>query len=289
MISRMLKEAREKGIVDIRIRRPLAYERSLENALVERFGLESAHVLIHPPNDDQPLVKRLGEAGAEVLSGFLRPGLRLGIAWGTAVSATVNALEVVGQIPVEIVQLAGALGARRHEYDGNTLAESLRRKLGGDIFYLNAPYIVESKEAAKSLLSNADIREAIERGKGCDVAVVGIGSIDPAHSSFDLADYASPEELEAMLDQGAVGDVCGRQFNMRGRPVRSALGGRLMAIQWKDLLAIPIRIGVSGGPGKVKPILGAARGRVVNVLVTDKLAAEESLRMDAAPGESEAG
>ena len=47
MISRMLTEARENGIVEIRIHRPLQSEPELANALKERFGLMDALVDYH--------------------------------------------------------------------------------------------------------------------------------------------------------------------------------------------------------------------------------------------------
>src|SRR5919106_1475882 len=48
-VSRLLTEARRKGIVEIRIHRPLGRRRTLENDLIDRFGLIDARVLATAP------------------------------------------------------------------------------------------------------------------------------------------------------------------------------------------------------------------------------------------------
>ena len=57
-VSRMLTEARNKGIVEISIRRPLHFDPRLESALKERFNLQSAHVLAGQRRDDYDKLRR---------------------------------------------------------------------------------------------------------------------------------------------------------------------------------------------------------------------------------------
>ncbi|MEL6149194.1 MAG: winged helix-turn-helix transcriptional regulator, partial [Chloroflexota bacterium] len=44
-VSRLLKEARERGIVDIRINMPIPRDIELEQRLIDHFGLKDAYVL----------------------------------------------------------------------------------------------------------------------------------------------------------------------------------------------------------------------------------------------------
>ena len=46
MVSRILTEARESGIVEIRIQRPLQSDAELESALKEKFGLKDIYVVV---------------------------------------------------------------------------------------------------------------------------------------------------------------------------------------------------------------------------------------------------
>ena len=64
-VSRMLTEARGKGIVEIRVNRPLRFDHTMEQELVSRFGLKQALVLSWKHTDQyDDLRKRLGAAAA---------------------------------------------------------------------------------------------------------------------------------------------------------------------------------------------------------------------------------
>jgi DNA-binding transcriptional regulator LsrR (DeoR family) len=277
MVSRMLKEARERGIVEVRVRRPLDWESDLEAALAERFGLRSASVVAIRGLEHFRLLEYLGRAGAQVLKQYLKPDMILALAWGTSISATVDAVEVQEPLPIKIVQSVGALGARNTEYDGHALVQRLSEKLGGVGYFLNAPFLCQSAEIARSLLEAQTIQETILLGRQAHVALLGIGSTEPKHSSFYLAGYVPIGELDYLRASGAVGDVCGIHFDIHGREAGGEFNERLVAIHKEGLLAIPVRIGVAGGPGKVEPILGALRGGYINVLVTDSLTARRVL------------
>ena len=69
-----------------------------------------------------------------------------------------------------------------------------------------------------------------------------------------------------------------QEVNPAGEPAALGFQDRLVTIERRNLLNIPIRIGVAGGPGKVEAILGALRGGYVNILVTDHQAANELIK-----------
>lgn len=279
MISRMLTEAREDGIVEIRIQRPLQFDSELENAFKEQFDLKDVIVVVTSHRNGERLTRTLGNAGALMLGRYLAPQKILGLAWGTSISATVDAFEVAESMPVKVVQLVGAMGARNMKYDGHDLVARITDKLGGDAYYLNAPYLCQSAEIAKSLLATKSIRETISVGKKTDVALLGIGTTSLEYSSFYLAGYVTRRELEDLRKAGAVGDVCGLHFDINGQPAADEFCERLVSIRSQDLLSIPVRLGVAGGGGKADAILGALRSRYVNVLVIDNVTARKVLEM----------
>jgi deoxyribonucleoside regulator len=279
MVSRMLTEARESGIVEIRIQRPLNSDPDLESRLKEGFGLKDVYVVVSSHRGGERLNHILGNAGAQMLERFLAPQNTLGLAWGTSISATVDAFEKTDALPVKVVQLVGAMGARNMEYDGHDLVSRITEKLGGEAYYLNAPYLCQSAEMAQSLLETKSIRETISVGKKTDVALLGVGTTSPEHSSFYLAGYITRRELDELRKAGAIGDVCGLHFDINGQPACDDFCDRLVSIHRQDLLSIPIRLGVAGGQGKADAILGALRSKYVNVLVIDSTTARIVLEM----------
>jgi deoxyribonucleoside regulator len=275
MISRMLTEARESGIVEIRIRRPVQSDRELELALVEQFGLKNASVVTSVHSSGDQLMSALGTAAAQMLKRYLSSNMILGLAWGTSINATVNAFEIMDLEPIKVVQLLGAMGARNMEYDGHDLVSRMSEKIGGEAYYLNAPYLCQNAAMAKSLLETKGIKETISLGKQADVALLGVGTTLPDYSSFYLAGYISLQELQRLRREGAVGDVVGLHFDVNGQPTAEEFSDRLVSIRRKELVSIPIRLGVAGGEGKVEAILAGLRGKYVNVLVTDTMTARK--------------
>ncbi len=279
MVSRMLTEARESGIVEIRIQRPLQFDTELESVVKENFGLEDAIVVITNHRSGERLTRTLGNAGAQMLARHLAPQKSLGLAWGTSISATVDAFETKETMPVKVVQLVGAMGARNMEYDGHDVVARITEKLGAEAYYLNAPYLCQSPEMARSLLETKSIRETISMGKKTDLALLGIGTTSPDYSSFYLAGYVTRRELDELRKAGAVGDVCGLHFDVDGQPACDDFCERLVSIRRQDLLSIPLRLGVAGGEGKAEAILGALRSKYINVLVIDRMTARKVLKL----------
>ena len=280
MVSRMLTEAREQNIVKIQIDRRFNYASELQNELIRRFGLNNAVVYNDQLESNERYLTHLGAVGAKVIKPYLKKGIVLGVAWGTTIGATINALEVEKPLDIKIVQLVGALGERSLEFDGHQVVHQLVNKLGGEGYYLNVPYIVDKPETVESLMNVQGVRETMEMSKKCAVSLIGIGSTELDYSTFYNAGYLVLDEMKGLAVHGAVGNVCGLFFDQDGQPTAREFQQRSLTIRKRDLSRIPIRIGIAGGTGKTKAILGALRGKYINILVTDDITASEVLRLE---------
>ncbi len=88
-VSNILKQCREDGIVEIRIRDGSAFSRGLGNRLRSRFGI--GEVLIVPSSGDPSAVlSRAGGEAAAFASGAIKDGMKVGIAWGTSLFQMVH-------------------------------------------------------------------------------------------------------------------------------------------------------------------------------------------------------
>jgi deoxyribonucleoside regulator len=276
-VSRLLKEARRNGIVQIQINHPIQENHALGQELVERFRLSDA-CIIQVDHSNQVLDK-LGQAAARILMQHLTPGLVLGTAWGTAISATVDHLSVENRIPdIKVVQLLGALGSRIQGYDGHGIVRRLEEILDAEGIYLNAPFFVEDSTTAKLLLETASIKESLSLGKTADVALLGVGSLDLTQCSYYLAGHVPEDQILDIQKTGAIGDVCGCFYNLHGQLTTEEMQDRLVGITIDDLKKIPVRIGVAEGAVKIDPIIGALRGRLINILVSDSTTIIEVLK-----------
>ena len=268
-VARYLKEARELGIVEVRINHPMARARILEQQLKQRFSLVGAYVLADEGLEYQEMVQRLGALAAEYLYEQLHAEAVLGLTWGRAVSAVVRAMRRPGDFAVHTVQLSGSLGRMGPERDGLELARSLANLLGGRCIYLRAPLVVKTPELARALLEDPEISEALKAGAHAEFAIAGIGSVSTEQSTVIEAGHLFPEDLSILAAAGAVGDIGGRYFDAQGTECAVDQNARVIGIDLQQLKGIPRVVGVAGGSWKSQAILGALRGGLIDILVTD--------------------
>jgi DNA-binding transcriptional regulator LsrR (DeoR family) len=261
--------------VEIVVHYPFHYNRELETELQKFLKLKYVSVLDitnHP--DYGTLRKKLGKTASRMLADLIQPGDQIGVAWGTTVQATIEALETINIPNTKVVQLVGVLGSTRHSYSAQTLVERLAEKVGGEGIYLYSPFIVENERTAASLLDDPTVEKSITRGEQSDIALVGIGTIKPEFCSLFRGNHISQQELDAIRSAGAVGDVCAIYYDISGNLAKTDFHQRRIGVSPEGLKKIPIRLGVGGSPEKAEAIFGAARGGFLNALVTDNLTAE---------------
>jgi DNA-binding transcriptional regulator LsrR (DeoR family) len=280
MVSRMLTEARNKEIVKIQIDRRFEFDHVVEAEIIKRFELDDAVIFTGYVEDSLRYLSRLGAVAATVIQPYIKPGITLGTAWGTALDATINSLDVQKTRDIKVVQLVGALRGRNLEIDGHGVVQHLVAKTGGEGYYLNVPYIVDKAETIESLMQLQGVADTMRLMKECDVGLFGVGSADLDYSTFYSGGYLIAEEMRGLIQFGAVGNVGGLFFNIDGEPTAWEFQARSFTISRRDLMEVPVRIGIAGGLGKVKAILGALRGRYVNILITDDYTARGILELD---------
>jgi DNA-binding transcriptional regulator LsrR (DeoR family) len=278
-VSRMLKQARDLGIVEIRIVDPTRRDRELEQALRDRFGLADARVLETTP--DAEVLAGVGRLAAGWLDETLLDGQVVALSWGHTLQAMVEAVDGPVRRDVEVVQLVGGLSALDSALTGQELVRELSERLGARHRYLHAPALFGSAEARTMLLHEPAIAGALDAAKAADVAVVGIGAAGVGSSGALLdALGLSPAQRAEFDAAGPVGDVCGRFYDLSGREVRSVVADRVLAVTLDDLRAIPTVAGVAAGPEKALGTLGALRGRIIDTLICDQATAGSVLDLD---------
>jgi deoxyribonucleoside regulator len=277
-ISRMLTEARDKGIVEIIIHHPFKYDHELAKKLKNTFGLKHVAVVAfsNQPDYDE-LRKQLGKAGARLLYSLIKPGYKIGVAWGTTVQATIEAFESSPINNTRVVQLVGVLGSTRHSYSAQTLVEHLAQKIGGEGTYLYSPFIVENEKTAASLLEDPAVEQAVSIARECDISLMGIGTTRPEYCSLLKGNHISRQTLETIQGAGAVGDVCALYFDIKGNLAQVDFHQRRIGASLEGIKEIGIRLAVAGNPEKSEAILGAIRGGFINSLVTDNHTAQKVL------------
>jgi len=280
-VSRLLKEARTQGIVEIRIIDVTEQASPAANELRTRFGLRSVHLA--PSVEGRattPSVegsadfarRRVGRLAAQVLVSVVRDGQIVGIGDGAAVSATADALDPL-PTPVDatVVPLCGGFW---RSTSGREPFRRIADAFGAAVRGLLAPGLLDDEATRNALRAHAGVREVLDLWDGLEVALFGIGG--PSWSEAAVG----PELLGEIEGARAIGEVLIAPFDIQGRFVADGLRARTIAFDARALSRVPTTVGVAEGPAKVAPILGALRAGIVNTLVTDVRTAEAVVALD---------
>ncbi|MDK2896319.1 MAG: lsr operon transcriptional repressor [Candidatus Atribacteria bacterium] len=277
-VARLIDKAQKNGIVKISIESPLGNCLQIEKTLRDKFKLQDALVVPSSPQGD--LFEALGRAGAWYLERSLKDGDLVGIAWGRTLKQVALSIKGTSVKNLKFVTLVGGLttSASLNPY---TIGEKLASIFEGECYYLYAPAVVENQRIRNFYLKEKINQKTLQLARQASWTLVGIGAVDARYSVYSLTGFIDYHELELLRQKGAVGDIIGQFYDRQGRMVDTPLHQRTVALPLEDLRGMKNVIGIAGGANKVEAILGALRGGLVKVLLTDELTAEAVLEKEA--------
>ena len=274
-VSRLLSEAREEGVVHIRITHPLERAMSMEKALAEKFGLIGARIA--ESKDLGNLTQNVARCAADYLIETSPEDSVITVSNGFAVNATIEAMPRMNWLTSRVIQAIGSVSNEEVQVDASETCRRLASQLGGRHIALPAPLVVSAPEVAYSLIQSQQVAGILHYAATADTALVGIGTIEDRKKGYIFDGYVEEETSAVLQRDGAVGHICGHHFNAQGEHIVTPMCARTIGINLKQIRHLPRVVGVAWGEHKLDAIRGALRGKLVSVLITDRATAEALL------------
>ena len=279
-VSRLLQEARDRGVVKIAIGYPLERDTSLEHQVKELFDLDEARVLRSLSRTDEEVTEGMGALAAEYLNIIVDDDMILGVSYGRSVASTIRQIKPSRKVNMTVVQIIGALGSGSPLIEGPDLARDMANAYGAQYRYLYTPLIVEDPRARDLLIQEPYVQETLAIGRQSDVVIMGIGSFASTTAGLIWTGYLTEREQAWLYNIGAVGHMCAQFFDAQGQVLDIELNRRVIGIGLAALRDIKQVVAVAGSKQKAPAILGALRGGYVDALITDDLAVHEIIRLE---------
>lgn len=262
-VARLLTEALEKGIVEIKVNFPSRVS-AADIRRIEQF-LGIGQVVVADTNGDVIQARGiLARAAAVEISRQAPAGGTMGISWSRTLDV---ASRLVRELPrCDVVQLAGALPTEG-ESNPLELIQRLGHASGGLTWPLWAPLVVEDPTTAAGLRRQPEIAGALAKADSLDLAVVAIGAWKPGTST--IWDRADAQVRQDAVEAGAVGECSGRLLNANGVAVESGLDEQIIAVTIKQLQRTPKVIAVAQGEARAEAVLAVAKAGFVTTLIMD--------------------
>ena len=272
-VNRMLAQARERGIVQVRVNAPLSLEN--EARLEKRYGLKLA-LVVPTPDDPVHVPRSIAMAAGHALSDRLSDGMSIGVAWGRTLRLSVASMEHRIIQNLSVVSLIGGL-TRGSVLNTHETASRLADIYGANCFYIAAPAFADSEASAKVLLAQTSVRDAFDHARRIDLAFMSVGGFDTEATMRKLK-LINDEEARSLIAAGAVGDLCSQFINARGKLVDHPINRRVIALGLEDLARVPTVVLASGGLEKLHVLHAVLSLGIVSILVTDETTAAHLLQ-----------
>lgn len=270
--QRLVALAVSEKLIKFRLDHPLCECIGLAEALRDKFGLSLCEVVPSDAGSGDRL-NGIGVCAAMHLEPYLitKTPTILAFSAGRTLRAMVEQIPSMDQPQHKIISIVGNMShyGRAGRYE---VVIHLSDRVGSQAYPVPTPVVatsVEEREILQTQRSFIAVKTLAEQAK---VTFVGIGQVvwnAPLHQDGFIND----NEVTELMELGAVGEIAGWAYDRQGLLIQGGTHSRVAGVPLQQP-AQRLIIGVAGGVKKAESILAALRGRLVNGLITDDLAAQ---------------
>lgn len=271
-ISRLLRDARDSGLVTITLTNPSGNETNLTDTFSRIFGVRAHIVQVREGSTEVHRLDRVARVAGQLVTSMVTDGITIGAAWGTTVSAVVPHIRPRDVRDVTIVQLNGGANSTGFgvPYVGSIISQ-MAEAFGAEVVDFPVPAFFDHPETRTAMFAERSVQNVRRAQSRIDVALFGVGSLNSAVPSHVYsAGYLDDADMVQLRDDRVVGDVNTVMLREDGTWADIALNQRASGMTPPELQAIPRRLCVVAGVGKASPLLGALRARLATEVVVDE-------------------
>ena len=255
LVSKILSDAKELGIVTIQIKSPFNDKESVMKKMQEIYNLQGGLIveqLSTTALTDQNIFKDT--------IGFLQKNLSdvkvLGLGWGNMIGPFIDKIESEEKflsLKGKVVPLIGNTNMSAREYHPNDLIRVFGEKTSLTPAYLFAPAFLTTEQEKEVFMNIENYKEISKMWEKIDTAFIGINS----HPS--VPDLATALRFgNALNEKKAVGKILSYYFDKDGNIIEGENDFSIQ-ISWENLKKIKKVIGIASSKTNKKAIIGALK------------------------------
>lgn len=267
-VSRLLQEARDKGIVKIEIQSTDNRRFELEQKLKEIYRLDDAIVVTSYSMKEENQLKSIGKAAASFLVQSASEQITIAFSMGRTLRNVANHVETDRKINCHIVPITGGIGHVNPEVHANEICRRVAEGLGGVSYPLYAPAIVANQNLKDAILEDPMIQKTFDMALNAKITFVSVGNV--IFSTFVRIGSITKEEANELKKAGVVGDIASRFINKDGEFLDLDIHRRVVGPDFHQILKNSKVVLVAGTQKKTEVIHAALKGNCADVLITDE-------------------
>lgn len=179
-VSRLLKEAREAGIVEIKLNQP--YETSkeeLSRKLAKKLGIDKVLIVDEggaPEGNRDKKLECISTFAADYLAELIEAHTNIGVGWGETIYNTVLKMQYHPSGREKcFVPLVGGAGVYEPFFQTNSIVDRVAEKFKGNKKFINAPAFICNPLVRKYFVDSREFLELQGLWEKTDLAFFSVG------------------------------------------------------------------------------------------------------------------
>jgi len=271
-ISNLLSEAKELGIVEIKINPPFEMDNNIMGILCETYSIKGGS-LINGVNSKSMTEKMIVKSSYEFIKETTNQGDCIGISWGNMIGDVVQYMEVQDEklmLNGSVCSLIGNSATANKNYHTDELCRAFGQASGCEPRFALAPAFYESKEDLRSV-SKLDFFSKIQQSwEKVDFALVNIEN----HPS--VPDLATASRFGKKL-KDAVGHIASYYYDEDGNIIENN-NDVVLRISLDQLKKADVVMGICRCNVTVDNLIGALKTNILTHLFVDQQIAQEVIK-----------
>lgn len=279
-VSRILKQANQCGIMELKIKEPYLECMELQKELLEKYPIKKIYVvpIAEEKNDALAIKKSVAKEGARYLQRILSNNQMLGLAWGGTMHHMIQYLNPCRKKNTGIITMHGDLTECGDEYNVRNLVRRAAMAFGGKKYILEVSGYAKDEEMAWKIRRHKSYREFVKYFEEISISVTGAGAWKPftiSTLSPSKFGYISDREFQELERKNVTADFLLHFIDEDGNEIDSEIKKRTISIDLELYKQIPHKIVLLSGTGKVYAAKGILKGGYADILFLDYYLAKE--------------
>ncbi len=218
LVSRMIKEAREQGIVTIQIHTTPDSSNTVLAQLRNFYDLRGG-ILVADAGQEDSTNKLIAASILDFVLNLAPPAANIGIGWGYIIGMFTKAVEnaeIQQKLHATVFPLIGNSSVSNRDYHSNEIVRVFAEKTGTTPVYIHAPAFLETEQEMRLFQESESFKKVASAWNEIDTAIVNIGNYPSS------PDYATATRFGDLLTSyKATGRMLCSYFDIHGAIIHS--------------------------------------------------------------------
>jgi deoxyribonucleoside regulator len=268
LVSRYLRRAEEKGIVNFYIKMPIEIDLALGKKIKDKYKLREC--LVVDINSEENIKEKIGKVAADYFISLLQEDSIIGMSWGRTIYEFAKNISPINYSNCKVVQFVGGFMAENNYIITPTnIIKMVSEKLKCIPCFFNAPFSISTEEAKMLLLDDPSNKYIMELAQSSNINIIGSGELG-LNSTIFTTGVMELKDRDELLKRGAIGEIGGFPIDREGNEVIWSKSKLYTGVPLEIIKKAQNVICLSGEEEKSEVLIAGMKKKYFNVLITSQ-------------------